>query len=102
MAVDITSKGEFALAVYQILAAVPAGRVSTYGQLAKLAGFPRHARFVGRLLANLPEGSKLPWWRVVRGDGVITQGDRQKKLLQTEGAVVLGNKVSLAACRFEP
>lgn len=102
MAVDIASDSDFAHAVYQWLAAVPAGRVVSYGQLARLAGYPRHARFVGRLMSHLPPDSRLPWWRVVRGDGDITQGDRQKQKLIDEGVAVIGMKVRLGREGWAP
>ena len=62
---------EFTDAVYQIVGAIPAGCVASYGQVARQAGYPRHARFVGRLMSRLPDGSALPWHRVIRGDGVL-------------------------------
>lgn len=102
MAVDTSPESEFAAAVYQCLSLVPEGRVTTYKQLATLAGYPRHSRFAGRLMANLPDNSRLPWWRVVRSDGDITQGERQKALLLDEGVVVLGNKVALRQSGFRP
>ena len=51
--------------VWQIVAAIPEGYVTTYGDVAKLAGSPRAARQVGGVLKRLPEGSTLPWHRVV-------------------------------------
>lgn len=93
MSIDTSPEGDFALAVYQCLAAVPAGQVISYGQLARLAGQPRHARFVGRLLSRLPADSRLPWWRVVRSDGGITRGERQRDRLLEEGVVMLGDRV---------
>ena len=45
--------------LYTVLAAIPAGTVITYGQLAALAGYPRRARWVGQMLQQLPEGSRL-------------------------------------------
>ena len=58
-------------AVYQIVAAIPSGAVSSYGAVPRQAGFPRHARFVGRLMSQLPKDTRLPWHRVLRGDGRI-------------------------------
>lgn len=55
--------------LYSMLAAVPVGRVVTYGDLAVLAGAPGAARWVGNVLAKLPQNSLLPWHRVVRADG---------------------------------
>lgn len=104
MAVDTTPQSEFAQAVFAWLMAVPAGRVTTYGQLAGLAGYPRHARFVGRLMANLPEGSTLPWWRVVRSDGAFAgeQVQLQKERLRAENVLVTGKGVRLKTYGFEP
>jgi methylated-DNA-protein-cysteine methyltransferase-like protein len=58
--------------VQRVLATVdsiPRGRVATYGDVAREAGLPRRARFVGRVLRHLPSGSKLPWHRVVNASG---------------------------------
>lgn len=104
MAVDTSPQGEFAQAVYAWLMAVPKGQVTTYGQLARLAGYPRHARFVGRLMANLPQGSQLPWWRVVRSDGALVgeQIPLQKERLQAEGILVTARGIRLKTYGFEP
>ena len=51
---------------------IPRGRVATYGQVAALAGLPRHARHVGYALHALPEGTPLPWHRVVNARGGIS------------------------------
>ncbi|MED5388741.1 MAG: MGMT family protein [Pseudomonadota bacterium] len=85
-------------AVYQIVAAIPVGSVSSYGAVARQAGFPRHARFVGRLMSQLPADSRLPWHRVLRSDGRIAlagtpAGDRQIQRLSEEQVSVLGDRV---------
>ena len=59
-------------ALYSTLMQVPEGYVVTYGQLAELAGLGRAARWVGRTLSQLPEGSRLPWHRVVAAGGRIS------------------------------
>lgn len=59
-------------ALYALVRDIPRGRVATYGQLAHMLGFPRHARHVGNALANLPEGITTPWHRVVNADGQIS------------------------------
>ncbi|WP_233702273.1 MGMT family protein [Duffyella gerundensis] len=75
--------------VLQILAAIPPGKVTTYGDLARLAGSPRAARQVGGVLKRLPEGSKIPWHRVLNRHGHISLiGDglmRQRDALEAEG-----------------
>lgn len=88
---------------------IPRGRVATYGQVAREAGLPRHARLVGRVLGELPAKSRLPWHRVVnaagrisaRGDG--TAGAEQLRRLAREGVNVRPNgALDLAARRWEP
>ncbi|EOI5729659.1 MGMT family protein [Cronobacter malonaticus] len=84
----------FAQRVYQIVAAIPEGCVTTYGEVARLAGSPRAARQVGGVLKRLPEGSTLPWHRVVNRNGEIslTGPDlhRQRQALLAEGVQVSG------------
>ena len=85
-------------AVYQIVAAIPPGAVSSYGAVARQAGFPRHARFVGRLMSQLPKDTRLPWHRVLRGDGRIAlagtpASEIQIQRLSDEQVTVLGDRV---------
>lgn len=58
--------------IYAVVARIPPGRVATYGQIARLAGLPGHARLVGYALSALPGGSPLPWHRVVNAKGRIS------------------------------
>jgi len=51
---------------------IPRGRVASYGQVASIAGLPRYARQVGYALHALPEGSPVPWHRVVNARGGIS------------------------------
>lgn len=78
--------------LYTVLAAVPAGRVITYGQLAAQAGYPRRARWVGQMLNRLPADTTLPWYRVVNAQGKISQpaphNARQKERLLAENVEV--------------
>ena len=79
--------------LYTVLAAVPAGRVITYGRLAELAGMPRRARWAGQMLHRLPADTRLPWHRVINAQGRISlppgpAADRQKALLEAEGVIV--------------
>ena len=75
--------------LYLCLAAVAEGTVISYGALAAQAGVPRGARWAGRELRQLPQGSALPWHRVLRSDGFLalpgSAGDRQRKALLAEG-----------------
>lgn len=76
---------------YLALASVPAGKVTTYGHLAAQAGKPTGARWAAFMLKHLPEGSSLPWHRVINAQGRISfpqdseQYELQKGLLLEEG-----------------
>jgi methylated-DNA-protein-cysteine methyltransferase-like protein len=91
--------------VYQIIAAIPEGCVTTYGDVARLAGSPRAARQVGGVLKRLPEGSKLPWHRVVNRHGTISLTgpdlQRQRQALLSEGIMVSGDgKIEMERYRW--
>ena len=88
-------------AILAVVAAVPYGRVTTYGAVAERAGWPRRARLVGRVLAGLPDGSDVPWHRVVAAGGRIAfpagsdPHRRQAGRLAGEGIEVRGGRVDL-------
>jgi methylated-DNA-protein-cysteine methyltransferase related protein len=79
---------------YAVIRRIPKGRVATYGQIARLAGFPAHARQVGHALGALPDKSPVPWQRVVNAKGAISPRvypgyeQRQRDLLEAEGVQV--------------
>jgi methylated-DNA-protein-cysteine methyltransferase-like protein len=89
--------------IWQIVAYIPEGRVATYGQIARLAGYPNHARFVGATLKKLPQDTKLPWYRVVNAQGRLAFPEnsqaytKQKALLENEGVVFKNAKLSLSS-----
>lgn len=58
--------------VYEIVAQIPFGRVTTYGSIARVIPVPRGARGVGWALAQTPKTLAVPWWRVVSASGKIT------------------------------
>ncbi len=77
--------------VFTLVARVPAGFVTTYGDVAEALGLRRVARQVGWALAALPAKRKdVPWQRVVNGKGEISVVDptRQARLLRKEGVAV--------------
>lgn len=80
--------------LYTVLAAIPPGKVVTYGQLARLAGMPRRARWVGQTLKQLPADSRLPWYKVINAQGRISfppgseAANRQAEKLRAEGIEV--------------
>ncbi len=72
--------------VLNIVAQIPYGRVTTYGHIAVLAGWPDHARMVGRTLRYTPGAELLPCHRVVNAIGHTAPGwSRQRTLLEEEG-----------------
>jgi methylated-DNA-protein-cysteine methyltransferase-like protein len=94
--------------IWETVAAVPKGKVASYGQIADLAGLPGRARLVGKSLGLAPSEMKLPWYRIVRSSGQLAfekgseNAERQKGLLQQEEVVVLNNRVKLAKFGWQP
>lgn len=86
-------------AVYEAIRAIPAGRVAAYGDVARQAGFPRRARWVGQVLRNSPDTMDLPWHRVLRVDGrsAFPEGSapyvKQLQRLREEGVVPVDGRV---------
>ena len=79
-------------AVLEIVAQIPRGRVTTYGTIATLAGWPDHSRMVGRTLRYTPGAEKLPCHRVVNIAGRTAPGWMQHRpLLEAEGVHFLPN-----------
>jgi methylated-DNA-protein-cysteine methyltransferase related protein len=81
----------------KIIQNIPPGKVMTYGQVAKLAGSPRGARQVVRILHSMSEKYDLPWFRVLNSKGEIGIQDEegflmQKQLLQNEGVNFLSDR----------
>lgn len=95
-------------ALFATLASIPTGKVVGYGQLAEIAGLGRAARWVGRTLARLPEGSSLPWHRVVRSDGRLAlpedspSGREQCIRLQSEGVFPRNGRVDMRRHGWHP
>lgn len=79
--------------VYAVVACVPAGRVTTYGDVATVLGSPQVARHVGWALAALPfdRVDAVPWHRVINAMGTISfrgdtdRGENQRRRLEAEG-----------------
>jgi alkylated DNA nucleotide flippase Atl1 len=69
--------------------AVPEGRVTTYGDLS-----PGAPRFAGAVLAACHDDS-VPWQRIVRADGSLPKGERQRRLLDAEGVPFRGERVDM-------
>jgi methylated-DNA-protein-cysteine methyltransferase-like protein len=67
---------DFRVAVLAVVARIPRGQLASYGQVALLAGFPQRPRQVGAVLSGLPEGTDLPWHRVVNTRGYVPSRGR--------------------------
>lgn len=88
--------------ILAVVALIPYGKVATYGQVAKLAGLPKHARLVGYALKHMDAQADLPWHRVINSQGKISlsrlneRGENiQQLLLLQEGVAVIGAKIDL-------
>ncbi|WP_409971041.1 MGMT family protein [Bacillus sp. Bva_UNVM-123] len=80
----------FTIRAVEIIKNIPVGKVMTYGQIAKLAGSPRGARQVVRILHSMSKKHQLPWHRVINSKGEIGLKDDeyysvQRLLLESEG-----------------
>ena len=90
-------------AIWDVVAQIPRGRVSTYGDVAREAGLPGRARQAGYALKHMPDGMHLPWHRVVGAGGkiVFPPGSsayrEQTRRLQSEGVKVENGRVTRAA-----
>jgi alkylated DNA nucleotide flippase Atl1 len=73
----------------RLVTLIPEGRVTTYGDLSP--GAPRRA---GAVLSECSDPS-VPWQRVVRADGSLAKGDRQRRLLEREGVPFTGARVDM-------
>ncbi len=83
--------------IWQVIAAIPAGSVCSYGVVAKLAGIPNGARQTAWALRYLPRDTKIPWHRVINSQGKISMpvGSRgyreQRRRLKSEGVTFNDN-----------
>ncbi len=90
--------------IFAVVRKIPRGRVTTYGTVARLAGFGAHARLTGYALSALPSGTSVPWHRVINAQGRLSlersssgSGITQRLRLSNEGVVVdAAGRVSLA------
>ncbi|WP_181297121.1 MGMT family protein [Pseudomonas sp. Q2-TVG4-2] len=88
-------------AVYLVMAQIPAGKVVSYGEVAAMAGLGRAARWVGRLMSQLPDGTSLPWHRVIAAGGRLSlpagsaAGHEQRMRLRAEGVTIVNDRVDI-------
>ena len=76
--------------------AIPEGRVTTYADLS-----PGAPRFAGTVLARCHD-EDVPWQRIVRADGSLAQGERQRRLLEAEGVPFVGACVDMREAWVPP
>ena len=90
--------------VLNIVSQIPRGKVTTYGMIATLAGWPSHARMVGRTLRYTPEAEKLPCHRVVNIVGrTAPDWIQHRPLLEKEGVAFKPNgHVDMVKYLWEP
>jgi len=88
--------------IWAVAKKIPHGKVTTYGELAAAAGLRKQPRLAGYAMYNLPDGSPVPWHRVINAAGKISFPPRsarareQRRRLEAEGVVFIGGRVSLS------
>ncbi len=82
--------------IIDVIVTLQPGEVTTYGDIADMAGYPKLSRLVGRILST--SDMDLPWWRVVNAAGRLVPGNErvQKKLLLDEDVIVRNGHVKSA------
>ena len=94
--------------IWNTIAAIPSGRVASYGQIGELAGFARGARLVARALRYAPKEMNLPWHRVLNAQGKIAipanspSHKEQARRLVSEDVPFLRGRVDMARYRWQP
>jgi methylated-DNA-protein-cysteine methyltransferase related protein len=84
-----------AAAILRRVRAIPPGYVRTYGDVS-----PGAPRLAGHVLSRT-DARDVPWHRVVRADGSLAKGSRQRRLLEAEGVPFRGEKVLLSRARLD-
>jgi methylated-DNA-protein-cysteine methyltransferase-like protein len=90
-------QNKFDEAIWKIVSEISCGRVMGYGEVARAAGFPRHARMVSKAMSRSSE--PLPWYRVVRSNRTLAfevgsePYKKQQSLLKKEGVKIIDGKV---------
>lgn len=94
--------------VYELIRKIPAGKVATYGQVAKLVGSPKAARAIGMCMRTNPDAPRTPCHRIVASDGSLhgySAGNgisTKKEMLLKEGVFFKGDKVDLSRSGWQP
>jgi methylated-DNA-protein-cysteine methyltransferase-like protein len=92
------------LRIWETVSRIPRGKVASYGEIARLSGFPRQGRLAGYALHNIPPGAGIPWHRVINARGMVSlpgrRGARQEELLRKEGVVFDKGRIDMARYRW--
>nr|WP_258406051.1 MGMT family protein [Shewanella acanthi] len=94
--------------IWQVIAMIPKGKVTSYGKVADFAGLPGRARYVSKALKAAPEHLALPWFRVLNSQGKISfeknsaYFQEQLELLRIDGIAVNCGKVDLSEYEWQP
>lgn len=94
--------------LYDLLAAIPSGKVVTYGQIAQYLGDKRLSRAVGAVLHQNPDGEKYPCYRVVNAKGMLSASyafggmEAQRARLLQDGIHVENDRVDLTVYQYIP
>ncbi|WP_180162790.1 MGMT family protein [Acinetobacter sp. YH12069] len=105
----VKQSDELATQILSVIQLIPQAKIATYGQIAKLAGLPKHARLVGYVLKHLDATSTIPWHRVVNAQGKIStqrcneKGENIQQLkLEAENVFVVNGRISLKQYQWIP
>ena len=84
---------------------IPRGKVATYGEIAREADLAGRARLVGRMLRELPSGSKIPWHRVINAAGKISvrgtsEREQERRLRRERVSIDARGRIDLARHRW--
>jgi len=94
--------------IWNTIAAIPSGRVASYGQIGELAGYARGARLVARALRYAPIEMNLPWHRVLNAQGKIAipanspSHKEQARRLASEDVPFISGRVDMSRFRWQP
>lgn len=94
--------------IWAVVRRIPAGRVASYGQVAREAGLGRGARLVGRALGAYEGDEPLPWHRVINAQGKISlppdsrSAREQRRRLESEGVVFVNGRVAMKRYAWQP
>ena len=106
----MTEELSFDERVYKAVKRIPRGKVSTYGQIARVIGNPRASRGVGFALHRNPYPGVVPCHRVVKKSGGLAEGfifggpGEQRSMLEAEGVIFCENeedRVDMEKCFFD-